>query len=430
MSVVLGTLFTMGLQIAASVINTRTNRKNTAEIKQMQKEMKERNQARTLQREQEKFIRSCKFQLQMEEYSHQEKIKRLNQDFLNVIESLAHSRALKNHYPLKISPYIIGRSIIPTCDTQINHSRQEIFCILTGSNHSVFNRDVLPMIDDMLCDAISTYWNQRSMHTVCYYSNIWNEDVIFCDENITNLQSILKTPTLTITPFFANHDGKYQLTLKLYLWGLGDDNSISTKIPLDIAFEALPSSYTKDTIDDIINTFCSYALCAMAQNIDTYYWTNYYQAPIFPSILSKGMLRTNPDIYVECTQSYIQLYKTLVLGLYSEGTASLCLNTQNELKEVAEINQFNFPQRSITFLHSLTELTINNPEESKNLITATFLSIYEARTGLAIQSLSDVDVNLLMKDDIDLLVKLIDLSKACKVYIKDMVDILKEYIKI
>ena len=429
MSVIFGTLLTMGLQIAASVINTHENRENTAKIKQMQKEMKERNQARALQRDQAKFIRSCNFQLQMEEDSYKEKIKRLNKDFLNIIESLAHSKALSNHYPLKISPYIISRSIIPICDTQINHSRQEIFCILTGSNHSVFNRDVLPMLDDMLCDAISTYWNQRSMHTICYYSNIWDESITFCDEKIINLQSILKTPTLTITPFFANHDGKYQLTLKLHLWGLGDDNSISTKIPLSIGCETLPSSYTKDVIDDIINTFCSCALCAMAQNIDTYYWTNYYQAPIFPSILSKGMLRTDSDMYAECTKSYIQLYKTLVLGEYSEETTSL-LKYTNELKEVAEINQFNFPQRSINFLHSLTELTIDNPEVSKDLIVKTFLSIYEARTGHVIQSLSDIDVELLLRDDIDLLLELIKISKACNVHIEDMVDILKRYIKI
>lgn len=429
MSVIFGTLLTMGLQIAASIINTRATIENTAKIKQMQKEMKERNQARALQRDLDKFRRSCDFQLKMEEDSHKEKIKRLNTDFLNVIESLAHSKALRNHYPLKISPYIIGRSIIPICDTQINHSRQEIFCILTGSNHSVFNRDILPIMDDMLCDAISTYWNQRSMHTICYYSNIWDENITFCDENITNLQAILKTPTLSITPFFASHDGKYQLTLKLHLWGLGDDNSISTKIPLGIGFETLPSSYTKDAREDIINTFCSCALCAIAQNIDTYYWTNYYQAPIFPSILSKGMLRTNPDVYAECTQSYIQLYKTLVLGGYSEEIKKLLKDT-NELKEVAEINQFNFPQRSINFLHSLTELTIDNPDVSKDLITATFLSIYEARTGLAIQSLSDVDVELLLQDDIDLLLELIKVSKACKVHIEDMVDILKRYIKI
>ena len=63
MSVIFGTLLTMGLQIAASVINTHENRENTAKIKQMQKEMKERNQARALQRDQAKFIRSCNFQL-------------------------------------------------------------------------------------------------------------------------------------------------------------------------------------------------------------------------------------------------------------------------------------------------------------------------------------------------------------------------------
>ena len=129
----IGTIITMGVQIGVSLYNQHYNKKNLEKIKIMQQEAKSAAQKRSLERDYQKFQRSCEFQYQIEEESHSERLKDIEKEFLSSFEKMAHNANLSSHYPLNISPYIISRSVIPISGTQLNHSRQEVFCILTTS---------------------------------------------------------------------------------------------------------------------------------------------------------------------------------------------------------------------------------------------------------------------------------------------------------
>ena len=150
MSVVVGTLVTMALQAGVSIYNQCYSRKNLEAINRRKQEFKASSQTDSLKRDYEKFKRSCELQLQIEEDGHVERLNKIDQELIGSFSKIAHTESLKSHYPLKISPYIISKSVIPICGTQIGHSRQEVFCILTNSNDSVFNQKILPTLDEML----------------------------------------------------------------------------------------------------------------------------------------------------------------------------------------------------------------------------------------------------------------------------------------
>ena len=153
-----GTIITIGIQIATSVINQRYNNKNTEKLKQMQRDFRENNLKHALSRDWDRFRSLCNFQVNIETISHKERLDRIDQDFVDSLDRWAHADAISSHYPLRISPYIINKSVIPVNTKEIGKMRSDIFCILTGSNDKIFNQEVLPNIDNNLCDIISTYF--------------------------------------------------------------------------------------------------------------------------------------------------------------------------------------------------------------------------------------------------------------------------------
>lgn len=418
----------MGLQWASSNLTTKYSKENTAKIKDMQQSFKRESQERSSRRDYEKFRRSCAFQLEIEEISHKERLGNIDQDFMSAIERRAYSDAIsRRNYPLNISPYVIKKSVIPICGTQIYDSRKEVFCILTGSNDAAFNKEILPVLDDMLCELISQYWNQSSMHTMCYYPNTWKESVTYTDERIANLKGILTIPTITITPFFENHEERNQLYIKIHMWGVGDGNGVASQIETDFFLDKLPKRYETKQINDIVQNILPHAVCAMAQNIDVYYWTNYYQPPIFPSLLPKLKIRLDNEDLQSISESYCDLYKSLALGSLSTDNQPLPL-----VKEIAEVNLFNFPQRSLNFLRSVIDLSKGETDSSSELIQATALSIYEAKTGNSAKTLAEIDVETLMMDDFDTILELIHISKDSNAFCvaHELTDVIRRGITI
>ena len=63
----IGTILTVGVQIGVSLINQHYNKKNLEEIKKIQQEAKSAAQKRSLERDYQKFQRSCEYQYQIEE---------------------------------------------------------------------------------------------------------------------------------------------------------------------------------------------------------------------------------------------------------------------------------------------------------------------------------------------------------------------------
>lgn len=435
MSILVGAGITMLIQIGTSVINMKYSQETTAKIKDLQQKFKRESQDYTLEREHERFLRSCALQLEIEEKNHVENLKDIEQDFINSIKKWAHSKAIDPsfHYPLRISPYIIGKSVLPIYGSPTNNSRKELFCILTGSNDTLFNKIALPILDNILCEKISEFWNLNSMHTVCYYPDIWNKEKICCDEDIENLKTIIKTPTITITPFIENCDELRKLSIKIHLWGTGNTNSISSQIiESGIVLEKHLLQYKTEELESIIVNLFSHVICVMGEIVDTYYWGNNYQAPILPSILSKGLISHNQEVLNSITLIYVDLFKKLALGLCKEEDNIIPLDEVKLLQDVAEINQYNFPQRSMSFLYSMTEMLKNIPDTSVELIKKTLFSLYKARTGESIQSLSEIDVKLLMREDFDIISEMINMTKCCNndQFLQELIDVIRRKISV
>lgn len=432
-----GTIITIGIQIATSVINQRYNNKNTEKLKQMQRDFRENNLKHALRRDWDRFRSLCNFQVNLETISHKERLDRIDQDFIDSLDRWAHADAISSHYPLRISPYIINKSVIPVNTKEIGKMRSDIFCILTGSNDKIFNQEVLPNIDNNLCDIISTYWNQNSTHTMCYFSNVWNENFVYCKEHIDNLKSIIKTPTITITPYFEKHekhDGSpyYELVVIINMWGVSSDNCVSYRIKTSYAMNCskLPIRYSLEEKISMSNAIFQSAICSLAYNIDVYYWTHYYQAPIFPTIVSKGLIKYNDDDILSIYNAYTELYRTFVLGSL-ENKNDINQESKTLIKDIVEINQFNFPKRCISFLDSITEIPAIIPTQNSNsLIFDSIQSIYKAKTDLDIESFSNIDVKLLDKKDMDLVKDLITISKKYNnvILTKELIDIIKRKI--
>lgn len=402
-----GTLITMGVQIGVSLINQHYNKRNLEKIKKMQQDAKSTAQNRALERDYQKFQRSCEFQYEIEEESHKERLKTIEHELLNSFDKMAHDANLNSHYPLNISPYIIGRSVIPINGTQLSHSRQEVFCVLTNSNDKLFNNYVVPYIDKTLCNMIASYWNKNSMHTMCYYSNTWNERLSFCDEDIYNLKSTIATPTITVTPFFErDENGEYAIVIKLNMWGIGSE--VSCQLPSVVRFPSKPVKYTTEQIDDIVSKLIPSMICVTAQAIDVYYWEAYHLPPLFPILLSKRIISLSKEMRNEIIALYDVLYRSLALGQVSTDLAN---ENMQALKLTTAMNMFNFPNRNIGFLKSCINL-MGTSETSDKLIEQTMMILYDANTGQKCISIQNIDVRLLNYDDMKNVSELIDIANG------------------
>ncbi len=406
----IGTFGTIGLMVYTSLKNQRKSKEFAAEIKQMQRGWMAAEQERTLKRDYERFIRSCQLQLQMEKEEHEEKLVGIDKEFIDSFKKMAHDAALKSHYPLKISPYVIKNSVIPLYQTQMGNSRIEVFGLLTNSNNDSFNNAVLPRIDEMLCESISKFWNQNSMHTICYYPGVWNEKSLFCSEDIENLKTMIVTPTIAITPYFEKHDNIYRLSLKFNMWGMGNKNVISTSEETGIEYQALPNKYSKEEIVKVAEQLFPKTICNLGKIIDVFYWANYYQSPLLPKIVSEGYLQLDQTSLLSLGEEYAEMYESLALGNIHLDKHEVSADNQALLKDVTLINQYNFPDRGVGFLKSVIALT-QQGTVSEELMLDTIASIYEARTAHKVDSISSVNIALLDKIDCNIVTELISLAK-------------------
>lgn len=402
-----GTLITMGVQIGVSLINQHYNKRNLEKIKKMQQEAKSTAQNRALERDYQKFQRSCEYQCQIEEEAHKERLKTIEHELLNSFDKMAHDANLNSHYPLNISPYIISRSVIPITGTQLNHSRQEVLCILTNSNDKLFNNDVVPYIDKTLCNLIASYWNKNSLHTMCYFSNAWNERRSFCDEDIDNLKSTISTPTITVTPYFErNENGEYAIVIKLNMWGIGSE--VFCQLPTEVRFPSKPVKYSTEQIDDIVTKLILSMICVVAQAIDVYYWKAYHLPPLFPILLSKRTISLSNEMRNEIIVLYDVLYRSLALG---QATTDFANDNMQALELTTAMNILNFPHRNIGFLKSCINL-MGASETSDKLIEQTMMIMYDTITGHKSTSIQCIDVRLLNYDDMKIVSELIDLANG------------------
>lgn len=382
-----GTAVTMLVQVAASHYNQKWNRENTENLRQIQQEAKRASLNNSLRRDYESFLRSCQFQIEMENDSRKERLAGLNQEFLNSFKKMAHNVTLASHYPLRISPYIIQRSVVPSATERLEDTREDILCILTNSNEQAFNNEVLPYIDEMLCYNISKYWNKGSMHNVCYYQGIWDSKKNFYDEDIDNIKAVICSPTLTISPYFI----KEILNIKINLWGMGYSDYAIIDTGINI------KSLLSNEIDETVTMLKPTLLCAVGLMADVFYWITNYQVPLLPLLISNGTIQISSELKNEMIVSYDTLYRSLALGMVADEHTSVSADQRQALVNNSELNMFNFPCRDLGFLKSCIAL-MGASDKSNMLIEQTMLAIYKANAGEAHKSLQEINVRRLNYD--------------------------------
>lgn len=404
---IVGAFVTIAIQVGAAYLNYTTNKKTVAKIKSMQQENRKADLEHGHKRNYERFRASCDFQYQMEVAGHQQRMNDINDDFINAFELTAHAYAMSN-YPLMISPYFISKSVIAKCGTELDNFREELLCILTNSNDVNFNALIYPEIDMRLNESISEYWNHKSLHTVCYYPEIWNTAHIYSDEKILNLQANIKTPTITITPYFVKGNERTSIEIKVNFWNRADENNkdsrLSFSVPTGIEIAKPINQYTDDERNELISELFNFIICILGVQADLHYWATSYQSPLLPSLISSDKIECGDSVINACTNSYIETYRQLVLGI-----TSLDNEDMTTVKDIAEINIYNHPERCLDYIKTVIKLT-ESDIHTHNLIDDTIRLIYAIRTGGQTSTIKDLNPNYLEVNDIKILCELVSLS--------------------
>lgn len=402
-----GMILTMLMQVGAAGANMYLNSKSAKQAKEMQRKNREAANNRKRRRDIERAFNSRIFQLEMEEQAHLDRMSDLNQELQNSLSRLVHPEALrKGYYPLTISPYILQRPMIPLSGIDKDAYRTDLCLILTNSNSPSFNKQLLPYLDEGLCELISA-WNGSTDHPVSYYLDAWNNAHPYCDEDVDNLQALIKTPTLTITPYITVEGAKNILSLKLNLWGVAG-NCFSAAIDDVYTFDAYKTNFTQEEIKNITTVILPSLMGLVGTYVDVFYWARYYLAPALPGLLADGFLGLGEDELNSYADSYSEIYKALALGQYSSYAS---YTDHKALNQMAEFNNYNMPERTILFLGSVLALT-KESEVSGQLIDATVSSLYEAWTGLPFLSYDRIDVAKLCRDDVERITELARLAQA------------------
>lgn len=415
----------VGLQIGVSLYNQSQNSELTARIKEEQRKAKLDEIKNIQRRDMERFQRLCQLQEEMEVAAHVHRIEKIQQDFLNTFGKMAHKENLDSHYHLNVSPYVIQRSIIPLTVSDLKNTRQELFCILTASNDETFNKNVLPYLDEAICDVISKYWNESSNHTLCYYQNLWDsESNPFSNEDIENIKSLINTPTVSISPWFHKKGSKQHLILKINAWGVGNEDSLTCEIDTGVCFENLPNKFSTQELSELVERILPYAVCSVGQIADVYYWVTSYLPPLLPYLIGNGFIKVSKELTDEYALAYSQFYKHLVIGTSKEDESM-----DSTLAEVTEINQYNFPERSLSCLRSIIALTAKSSLTSE-MITASVLSFYHAKTDGIVATVNELDASLLQSQDVSYVLTLINYAKSTDNYSlsKDLTEVVKKYV--
>lgn len=398
---IVGAFFTIAIQVGAAYLNYSTNKKTVAKIKSMQRENRKADLEHGHKRNEKKFRTSCEFQYQMEVTGHQQRMNDINDDFINAFDLTAHSYAMSN-YPLLISPYFISKSVIAKCGTEVDNFREELLAILTSSNDKDFNELILPELDLKLNDVISEHWNHKSLHTVCYYPEIWNLNHLYSDEHIQNLQANIKTPTIAVTPYFVKDKDQTRIEIKVNFWTKEDQEGngcsrFSSSVPTGIEIVKPIIQYSVGELNQLTTELFNYIICMLGVQADLHYWATSYQTPMLPYLIVKNKIDCGVSIKSVCSKSYVNSYQTLVLGHADSND-----NEMELVRDLAEINLYNHPERSVQFLNSIIELT-QDQDDTRDLIFDTIYSVYNIRTGYSIENINELNVKYLEIDDIKLL---------------------------
>lgn len=405
---VTGLLITIAFQVGSALINSKNKQELNQELTDLRKKDREERQNASQRRDYERFQKANALQMELEEKAHQQRLEAIETDFMKNFKKMAEGQAL-NASPLRISPYVIRNTVMPLFD---GIRKEEVFCILTNSNDDAFNKCIIPILDQLLCDAISDLWNKNSLHTICYYTNVWKANIGYMEEQISNMKALFMTPTVTITPYVTRSESKkIQISIIINIWSEVYHNSYKLDTPVTLEYSI--TQLQKEGKKELASSIFSQALCAMGYSIDLYYWNTYNQPPLLPRLISTGAIQCDDITKNTLKDAYIELFKTGVLGCQTMALTETELDQDSvaKMRENASNTLYFSPDSGIGYLQSISS-TISDKEVLSSLLSETLLSIYKARFGEeSVNSLADIDSNKLTDVDVDIVLELMQLAK-------------------
>lgn len=321
----------MVASIGMQFFNNYANSKKNKEIQKKQRDFQKAAAEHDFERMRKLQAESAKLALELEAEVHKERVEDINSNYDALLDSFAHSFAIKN-WPLNVLPFVMkGESF----GTLFNGTIQSVnlHCILTPSNSEWFNQNFYDDIDLRLEAEMNNNWNAQTTHPIVYYGGAWNRrtkkkwgsvpDVVnLVDIDLLKIQ-LKDIPVIVITPYFDPW-----LHFKVKLWGMGKDSDpYIIRIPhgndVEDAKRIFSYDYHNDnpeiTDDDFVNTtieeFVPYLECLIGFIADKYFWSMYKQSPKLPQIIVSYKMDINSQLKETITNNYQYEIKQAISSL-------------------------------------------------------------------------------------------------------------------
>jgi hypothetical protein len=227
------------------------------------------------------------------------------------------------------------------------------------------------------------------------------------------MKSLINTPSVSISPAFQKNETEYQLILKVSAWGMGNHAPLFCKIDTGVTFKTLPHKYSISDISSILGSLTPYAICAIGQITDAFYWANYFEAPLLPLLISNESIEIPKELKHICIDFYSNMYRNLAIHCNPIEHIDMGADVTVAVNDVIEITQYNYPERFIPFLRSVLSLS-ETSSLSGELIKYTILAIYRANTDIDATQLEQLDVSLLSNDVFKIIAQLLKFSDICE----------------
>ena len=386
-------LTTIAAQVGSAYFNSKRSKAQSAELAEKQQRIEERIMLQGIENSREEYAQVCALQGEIEQLMQKDRLELIQQNYLSSIELDAYNVSLE-HWPLFTPPYVIKGQLIDGLSGANLTDAIPLNCIMTTSMHSKFNQKIFPQLEENLALFCSKHWNSSQPNSIRFYQNAWRDNIVDLGSRIIDLYAHLDdVPTIVLSPIVR--DGK--ITFRIYWWGISNnaedqhnndamvyDPELTITITDDLAF-------AEEQIDSIISELSNKLSAIISYFADQYYWSFYNYAPLLPYILSMDSTKHSCVDLEHYKDAYTKSYK----GLISEELLNISYRASH----------------IVDFLGSLVYLD-SVRSEILNFIKELLLKIYQARTGIEVNELSDVDSSKLCVDDIKLMSNLASIARS------------------
>lgn len=308
------TLVAIGAQIGSSYFNYKRTKKMQEHMQQMVHEMETKLHEENAAFTRKEMIRLLQASNEMEEEMLKSRLEAAALGINTELELSAYASSLEN-WPLMVPPYVMKDNSLLLGD-QLSTSRAKlpVHCIIAPSMDTMFDRKVLPALEDTVASFIKCHFNTATDHPVIFYQNAWKNDLSDASALIKDLHAHTSgLPVLVISPRF-NSEGK--LYFLFSFWGTGSSEEGHSSeffnarfMPNGITrpFEPM-HDYCKEDVEAIIGEIAPAMQAFIGYIADSYFWSFDKIAPMMPSLLDSGALSLPAEMRQECELGYKKTY--------------------------------------------------------------------------------------------------------------------------